>query len=71
MFYPYAVSIDALAALASAALISGKDLLSGKTLTDKLCPFRKEISIAKCQVPMYEAFLAKTIKDYSLLTNKS
>ena len=41
MFYPYASSADALAALASAALISGKNLLGGKALGERLPPFQK------------------------------
>lgn len=40
LLYSYATSVDALAALASAALISGNNLLRGKPLDDKLCPFR-------------------------------
>jgi hypothetical protein len=37
-FNPYAFSTDALVALASAALISGKNLFFGKALADKLSP---------------------------------
>lgn len=42
MFYPYASAADALAALASAALIIGKNLLFGNALGERLSPFMKQ-----------------------------